>query len=100
MKVVFDPEALVEVREAAAFYESAKAGLGRGFLDALDRAVSLIRYHPLMYRRIKGRFRRYLLRRFPYAVIYTVDEDVIYVAAVMHLKRKPGYWLTRMDETS
>ena len=31
----------------------------------------------------------------PYGVIYAVDEGVIYIAAVMHLKRKPGYWVSR-----
>jgi len=46
-------------------------------------------------RSLKGRFRRYLLQRFPYGVIYAVDEDVIYIAAVMHLKRKPGYRVSR-----
>ena len=43
----------------------------------------------------KGRFRRCLVHRFPYGVIYAVEDDVVYVAAVMHLKRKPGYWESR-----
>lgn len=41
---------------------------------------------------LKGRFRRYLVHHFPYGVIYAVEGRTIYVAAVMHLKRKPGYW--------
>ena len=33
--------------------------------------------------------------QFPYGLIYAVQGDTIYVAAVMHLKRKPGYWVPR-----
>lgn len=38
---------------------------------------------------LKDRFRRYLVHHFPCAVIYAIEEDVIHVAAVMQLKRKP-----------
>jgi toxin ParE1/3/4 len=48
-----------------------------------------------VWRILKGRFRRYLLQRFPYGIIYAVEGKVIYIAAVMHLKRKPGYWVSR-----
>jgi hypothetical protein len=51
--------------------------------------------HPLMWRKVKGGFRRYLVQRFPYGLTYAVQGDVIYVAAIMHLKRKPGYWYGR-----
>ena len=95
MKLIFDPEGLVEMREAAAFYEDCQRGLGRSFLDAVEAASAEIVKHPLMWRKVKGRFRRYLVQRFPYGLIYAIQGDVIYVAAVMHLKRKPGYWYGR-----
>ena len=95
MKLIFDPEALIEIREAAAFYEHCRSGMGRSFLDAVEVASAEIVKHPLMWRKVKGRFRRYLVQRFPYGLIYAVQEDVIYVAAVMHLKRKPDYWYRR-----
>lgn len=44
---------------------------------------------------MKGQFRRYLVHQFPYAVIYAVEGRTIYIAAIMHLKRKPGYWESR-----
>jgi len=95
VKLIFDPEALVEMREAAAFYDDCQRELGRSFLDAVEAALAEIVKHPLMWRKVKGRFRRYLVQRFPYGLIYAVHEDVIYIAAVMHLKRKPGYWVGR-----
>jgi toxin ParE1/3/4 len=44
---------------------------------------------------LKGRFRRCLVHRFPYGIIYAVEDDTIYVAAIMHLRRQPGYWERR-----
>ncbi|MDP3091986.1 MAG: type II toxin-antitoxin system RelE/ParE family toxin [Nitrospira sp.] len=95
MRVRLDPAAKSEIRQAALFYEDCREGLGREFLDSVESAFEQIHRHPAVWRILKGRFRRYLLQRFPYGVIYAVDEDVIYIAAVMHLKRKPGYWVSR-----
>ena len=94
MKLVLDPEANAEMREAALFYEECREGLGQEFLDAVKMAFDQVARHPAMWRRLRGRFRRCLVQRFPYAVIYALESDVIYVAAVMHLKRKPGYGRT------
>ena len=95
MKVVFDPEALLEMGEAAAFYEDSQVGLGKAFLSSAESATEEIIRHPFLWRKIRGRFRRYLVCRFPYGLIYTVHGDIIYVAAVMHLRRKSSYWFRR-----
>ncbi len=95
MKLYFDPEALLEVQQAAAFYEDSQPGLGKLFLEAIEAATKDVIRHPILWRRIKGSFRRFLVHVFPYGLIYAVDKNSIYVAAVMHLKRKPGYWEKR-----
>jgi hypothetical protein len=95
VKLAFDPEALLEARSAAAFYEGSQPGLGKAFLAEVEAATVEIRRHPLMWRTIKSPFRRYLIPRFPYGLIYALQEDTIYIAAIMHLKRKPGYWVPR-----
>jgi plasmid stabilization system protein ParE len=95
LKVVLDPAAVAELRAAVAFYEDNRKGLGREFLANVEQALDSIARHPLLWRRLKGRFRRCLVHRFPYGIIYAVETDVVYVAAVMHLKRKPGYWESR-----
>lgn len=95
MKVRLDPAAKLEIRQAALFYEDCREGTGQEFLDSVESAFEQIQRYPTVWRILKGRFRRYLLQRFSYGVIYAVDEDVIYIAAVMHLKRKPGYWVSR-----
>jgi plasmid stabilization system protein ParE len=95
VRLVLDLEAKAELRQAAVFYEECRDGLGQEFLDAVESAFDQIRQHPTLWRILKGRFRRYLVHHFPYGVIYAVEGRTIYVAAVMHLKRKPGYWESR-----
>jgi len=95
LKVRLDPAAKLEIRQAALFYEDCRDGLGQEFLDAVESAFEQIQRHPQVWRVLKGRFRRYLLQQFPYGLIYAVEEETIFVAAVMHLKRKPGYWVSR-----
>jgi hypothetical protein len=41
--------------------------------------------------------RRCLVKRFPYGILYGIDVDKIFVVAIMHLHRKPGYWLSRIN---
>ncbi|MBI4027278.1 MAG: type II toxin-antitoxin system RelE/ParE family toxin [Verrucomicrobia bacterium] len=94
--MVLDPAAKAELREAASYYERCRDDLGGEFLDAIELAFAQIRRHPTLWRLVKGRFRRYLVHRFPYAVIYAVEGDTLFVAAIMHNKRKPDYWIERI----
>ncbi len=86
MKVRLDPAAKQEIRQAALFCEDCREGLGCEFLDSVESAFERIQQHPTVWRILKGRFRRYLPQRFPDGVIYAVEGEVIYVAAVMHLE--------------
>jgi len=95
LRVVLDPAAAAELREAAVFYEECREGLGKELLASVEAAFDAIARRPTLWRRLKGRFRRCLVHRFPYGVVYAVEDDVVYVAAVMHLKRKPCYWESR-----
>jgi len=40
--------------------------------------------------------RRFLVSRFPYGIIYSANKDQMTIFAVMNLKRKPGYWKSRI----
>jgi len=95
MRLIYDPEARVELVDVYRYYEGCKSGLGAAFLDEIERIVTNIQERPLRWRKITGRFRRALVNRFPYGIIYAVRGDEIYVIAVMHLHRKPGYWKVR-----
>ena len=97
-ELIYHAEAKAETREAAEFYESCRPGLGRDFLSAIESAIERILQFPEGGQRIRGAFRRVLLRRFPYGIIYSLQGEAICIVAVMHLARKPGYWTTRLED--
>jgi len=93
--IIFLPEAEEEMLEAARFYEAQTSGLGADFLLEIRRATEGISKNPRAGRVLRGKVRRRLVRRFPYGLLYYVDPNEIVVVAVMHLRRRPGYWRGR-----
>lgn len=95
-KLIYAAEAKVEIKEAAKYYEGCKEKLGHAFLNEVESAIQSLLQSPRQWRKISGQFRRCLLKRFPYGIIYSTNDDEIFVAAVMHLKRKPENWKDRL----
>lgn len=95
MEVVYASGVLEEVSKSANYYEEEVEGLGSAFVRKVQDAVNETKINPLMYRIIQGDIRRHLLTRFPFAVIHTIENQKVYVPAVMHLKRSPFYWKNR-----
>ncbi len=93
----FLPAAEAELHEAAQFYEGRSGGLGHDFLDEVERVIESIVEQPYSGVRISRNIRRRILRRFPFGVLYAVEPDGILVVAVMHLRRRPGYWKDRIS---
>ena len=89
------PPAEEEMTEAALFYEAANAGLGDDFLDDIQHAIDTIREHPELGPAVASGFRRMLVRRFPFSIIYAVEPGQVVIVAVAHQRRKPGYWKGR-----
>ena len=52
--------------------------------------------HPLAYAKLLGRWRRALVRRYPYGIIYRPAGDTIYVLSFFHTHRNPKRWKERL----
>lgn len=91
----FHPEARAEFMESIRYYERQQPGLGQRFLDAVTDAVHRIQAHPNMYHVVSGTWRQCGVRRFPFGIIYRVENQRIEIVAVMHLHRQPEYWQHR-----
>jgi toxin ParE2 len=85
-----------ELDDAVAWYNEQVIGLGLEFLDELDRAVRRVLAFPLSYPEIEPSIRRCRLARFPYGLIYGVDDETVVIVAVAHLHRRPRYWIDRI----
>jgi toxin ParE1/3/4 len=96
MNYVFYPEALTEYSEAVQYYYSEqRSEVAQGFINAVEDAVYRIRESPDRYIAIDEDVRRCMTRKFPYGILYTVEQDYILILAVMHCSREPGYWKNR-----
>ena len=95
MTIKFHSEARKDFFEAADYYEEQVVGLGDVFIDEVEKVLDVIEQQPASGTKITKTKRRFLVSRFPYGMIYSVEEDQITIFAVMNLKRKPGYWKTR-----
>lgn len=95
MRLVLHPAALDELVEAAGFYEAQAAGLGLDFLQEVERILRLLEDNPEIAPVFDAPYRRYLCRRFPFAVVYRIVEEEVRALAVMHQRRRPGYWKPR-----
>ncbi len=91
----FHYEAEDELGESAVFYESRVVGLGESFTSEVQRAVNMIRDHPDLGSSLGAKVRRVLVRRFPYSVLYRHEAGRIFILAVAHQHRRPGYWRHR-----
>ena len=65
------------------------------FLTSIKRTLRRIVAEPERWRKIRGDNRKLNFHRFPYAIVYSVRADALYVKAVMHLHRRPFYWQRR-----
>ena len=95
MRVRFRLEAARDVEGARGWYDEQRGGLGDAFAASLEDVIRLIAEFPEAFPEIAVSHRRALLHRFPYAVYYRLEAQVIDVLACLHTSRSPGTWRSR-----
>lgn len=85
-----------DVRSAAKYYAEEGAGLARAFLDDFDRTCSLVAQAPEIGTPIGSGFRKLVMQRYPFIVIYRFEHGRAMVFAVGHQRRHPDFWLHRI----
>ncbi|MCK5648656.1 MAG: type II toxin-antitoxin system RelE/ParE family toxin [Gammaproteobacteria bacterium] len=91
----FHPDVAVEIKASYDWYQKKADGLGDDFLNELESAYQAISELPDTWPKFQRGFRRFLLSKFPFSIIYQASNEFVYVVAVMHNSRKPEYWLKR-----
>ena len=93
--VGFHPEAEAEFIAAAQRYEGQAENLGLDFIAAVERTYRRLMTFPESGHLFGRRLRRVLVPGFPYGLLYRAEPDQIFIVAVAHLRRRPGYWRHR-----
>lgn len=90
------PEAERDLEFACDWYEQKKSGLGREFIEEIAAAMRDLERDPEQARCYFFRFRRVLLRRFPYKIFYQSIGDRVIVFRILHAKQDHGSGLTAL----
>ena len=90
------PDAIDEARAARLWYAERSSVAADAFMAELDQAIDKICEGPERWGPYLHGTRRYLLKRFPYLVVYRERPRELQVIAVAHAKRRPGYWRHRV----
>lgn len=93
---VFHPDARLELTEAGRYYARKSSALAQRFYTELDEVIAEACARPALRRMFDPPARRHSGPVFPYAVIYLDQPAEVWIVAVMHFKRSPGYWRERL----
>lgn len=87
--------ASLELTEAVRWYEERRPGWGTKLFEAVSQVFDVIEHFPESGERRRATARQLPVRGFPFLVVYRIRPHDVYVVAVAHAKRRPGYWLNR-----
>jgi plasmid stabilization system protein ParE len=93
MNIEISEFAQKELDEAIFFYELQQPGLGLRFRDEVRKSIDRIKQHPKAWPFERGEVRKCFVHKFPYKVLYSVQDPNIVILAIAHQHRKPGYWI-------
>ena len=96
--VRFHPDVETDIQGSYIWYEDELKGLGLQFISELEQGFDAISYAPSTWVAFEQGFRRYILARFPFSIIYKEKENEVFILAVMHNSRNPEYWKDRMKD--
>ena len=96
LPVELHPDALAEARAARLWYAQRSPSAALRFLSELDHAIEQVALHATRWPEHLHGTRRYVLRRFPYLLVYRFNAERVEVIACQHGRRRPGYWRDRL----
>jgi len=95
--VRFLPAARSEFLESLRYYRSRSPRVAREFLESIRESIATILQFPEAAPVLRGPIRRRIVRRFPFSLLYSIENAAVLIVAVMHHHRHPDYWVNRVD---
>lgn len=96
MRPILHEAADEEFQSAIEIYQAESQELAVRFYREVLATLVRIESHPKAWPRLRGTVRKCLVPGFPYKLLYVIEAERIFVVAVMHAKRQPGYWAERL----
>ena len=95
-QISFHPDVTDDIKGSYTWYEEKVKGLGDKFLNELEDGYLSIQRFPDTWANFQYGFKRYILNKFPFSILYKVSSKQILIIAIMHNSRNPNYWKERL----
>jgi len=95
MNIVFTRYAKLEFIDAINYYDKEAEGLGKRFKHEVLKSIKRIHQYPVAWSIEQDGVRKFFLHKFPYKILYSIEQNHILILAVAHQHRKPDYWVDR-----
>ena len=92
----FHPEIAIDIKGSYNWYEKQLEGLGKEFLYELENGFEAIQNFPNAWANYQYDFKRYILNKFPFSIIYKISNEGICMIVVMHNSINPSYAADRI----
>lgn len=86
-----------EFEESKEYYKLQQRSLGARFEKEFKEVIARIKQYPEAWPLERDGIRRCIFHKFPYKVLYHIDDDVIIILAVANMHREPNYWIDRIE---
>jgi plasmid stabilization system protein ParE len=94
--LILTDDAIGDIEQAADWYDQQRDGLGNRFARSVATALDAIKISPKSYGVVGRQVRASLVRSFPFVIYYRELQSFVEVVAVIHAKRNPNEWKTRV----
>jgi plasmid stabilization system protein ParE len=95
-QIIVRPEAKADILDAFNWYQQQRPGLGYDFKLCIDEVMSKLEKNPLIFKKTYRDIRRAFIKRFPFGIFYLITDNRVIVLSVMHARRDPSNWKTRI----
>ena len=97
MNILFLELAQQEFYDSQDYYEEQQTNLGKKFKQEIYYTLNRIQKFPNMYVEIRKDIRKCVVNKFPFNLLYSIEENHILIIAIAHHHRKPDYWADRVN---
>ncbi|OYQ43283.1 hypothetical protein CHU92_03550 [Flavobacterium cyanobacteriorum] len=85
-RIIISPQAQVDIEDAFDFYATRSETAPSGFINDIEEAYSNLSLNPFYRVRYKD-FRVLPLKRFPFILIFLIDDDTVIIKGCFHTSK-------------
>ncbi|MDC7218889.1 MAG: hypothetical protein PQJ59_03050 [Spirochaetales bacterium] len=71
------------------YYEEKSKGLGRYFSDTIFSEIDSLQIYAGIHIKIQNHY-RFLVKKFPFAIYYTIENDIVFIDAILDCRLNPA----------